>query len=119
MFNLLYQQDYQQQLNITAQLEPIREFNIDVNVQKTFSKNYNELFKNLPTPAAPAVDTFQHLSPLAGGGFTVSYISFQTLFKKTNPNEISQTFNEFQSNRIIIAKRLAACKSLLESNIPG
>ena len=53
LFNLLYQQDYQQQLNITAQLEPLREFNIDVNVQKTFSKNYNELFKNLPAPSMP------------------------------------------------------------------
>ena len=118
-FNLLYQQDFQQQLNITAQLEPLREFNIDVNVQKTFSKNYNELFKNLPTVSAPAVDTFQHLSPLAGGGFTVSYISFQTLFKKTNPNQISQTFNEFQSNRIVIAKRLATANPYWNQTFQG
>ncbi len=107
LFNLLYTQDYQQQLNATAQLEPIREFNIDVNIQKTFTKNYSELYKNLPASDTTTAG-FQHLSPLAGGGFSVSFISFQTLFKKTNPNQITGTFTEFQNNRIIIAKRLAA-----------
>lgn len=105
LFNMLYAQDYQQQLNFTAQLEPIREFNIDVNLQKTFSRNYTELFKNLPVPTGG--EEFQHLSPLAGGGFSVSYISFQTLFKKSDPNQISQTFKQFQDNRIVIANRLA------------
>lgn len=105
LFNLLYTQDYQQQLNFTAQLEPLRELNIDVSVQRTFSKNYSELFKNIS--GAPVVDSFHHLSPLAGGGFSVSYISFKTLFKNSDPNVISPTFQEFQNNRIIIANRLA------------
>lgn len=104
-FNLLYTQDYQQQLNFTAQLEPLREFNIDLNIQKTFSKNYSELFKNIST--TPGIDSFRHLSPLAGGGFSVSYISFKTLFNKSDPTQISKTFQQFQNNRIIVAKRLA------------
>lgn len=103
-FNILYTQDFQQQVNITAQLEPLREFNIDVNLQKTFSKNYSELFKNL---SATSTDDFQHLSPLAGGGFSVSYISFQTLFKKSDPTQISESFKQFQDNRIVVANRLA------------
>ncbi len=37
----------------------------------------------------------------------VSYIGFQTLFKKSDPNQISQTFQEFQDNRVVVAKRLA------------
>ncbi len=106
LFNLLYTQDYQQQLNFTAQLEPVREFNIDINLQKTFTKNYNELYKNLSS--SPVIDSFQHLTPMAGGGFSVSYISFQTLFKKSDPNQISGTFQQFQNNRIIVAKRLAS-----------
>jgi cell surface protein SprA len=94
LFNLLYMQDYQQQLNFTAQLEPLREFNIDVNVQKTFSKNYSELFKN-PTQS-PIIDSFHHLSPLAGGGFSVSYISFQTLFKKSDPTRYLKHSKSFR-----------------------
>jgi len=117
LFNLLYAQSYQQQVNITTQLEPFREFNVDVNVQKTFSKNYTELFKNLSS--APALDTFSHLSPMAGGGFSVSYISFQTLFKKSDPNQISQTFQKFQSNRAIVAKRLASAKPYWDQTFQG
>jgi cell surface protein SprA len=37
----------------------------------------------------------------------VSYISYQTLFKKFDPNVISETFKTFESNRIILSKRLA------------
>lgn len=102
-FNLLFAQDYEQHLSFTAQLEPFREFTIDVNLDKTFTKNYTELFKDTTGTGK----NFGHLSPLAGGGFSVSYISFQTLFKKYKPTEISETFKKFQDNRITIASRLA------------
>ena len=49
----------------------------------------------------------QHLNPYAAGGFSVSYIAFNTLFNKTNPNEISATFQRFEDNRIIVSKRVA------------
>ena len=49
----------------------------------------------------------QHLSPYASGGFSVSYIAFNTMFGKRNPNEITQTFREFEDNRIIVSKRVA------------
>jgi cell surface protein SprA len=102
-FNLLFAQDYEQRFSLTAQLEPFREFTIDVNLDKTFTKNYTELFKDTTGTG----NNFAHLSPLAGGGFSVSYISFQTLFKKYKPTEVSETFNKFQNNRITIANRLA------------
>jgi cell surface protein SprA len=102
-FNLLFAQDYEQRFSLTAQLEPFREFTIDINMDKSFSKNYTELFKDTTGTG----NNFGHLSPLAGGGFSVSYISFQTLFKKYKPTEVSETFNKFQDNRITIANRLA------------
>ncbi len=103
-FNLLFTQSFDQRLSLTAQLEPIKEFVVDLNLDKSFSKNYSELFKDTTGTG----NKFQHLSPLAGGGFNVSYVSFGTLFTKTNPNEISTTFNTFQDNRLIISKRLAS-----------
>lgn len=102
LFNLLYQQDFEQRYTITAQLEPIREFTIDVNLQKTFTKQFSELFKVVDNS-----NKFNHLSPLANGGFNVSYISFKTLFSKYKPTEVSQLFTKFQDNRIIIANKLA------------
>ncbi|MBC7652102.1 MAG: cell surface protein SprA, partial [Deinococcales bacterium] len=103
-FNDFYRQNYQQTLNFTAQLEPIREFTIDLNLDKSFSKEYSELFKDTITNNR---GTKQHLSPYASGGFNVSYISFSTLFKSNNPNEVSATFKQFENNRLIISKRVA------------
>ncbi|HXL58330.1 MAG TPA: cell surface protein SprA, partial [Chitinophagaceae bacterium] len=102
-FNLLFTQDFEQRLSVTAQLEPFKEFVIDVNMDKTFSKDYTELYKDTTGRG----DAFGHLGPYAGGGFSVSYISFQTLFKKYKPTEVSETFNKFQDYRKTIAGRLA------------
>jgi cell surface protein SprA len=102
-FNLFFQQGITQNLNINAQLQPLREFMIDLTLQKTFSKQYQEEFKD-----TTGLGTYGHLSPYASGGFSVSYISFQTLFTKYNPNQVSLTFQKFQNNRFVISQRLAA-----------
>ncbi|MDB5232614.1 MAG: sprA [Chitinophagaceae bacterium] len=102
LFNLLFRQSLEQRFSIAAQLEPLRELMIDVNLEKTFTKDYSELFKD-----TIGNGSFNHLGPLAAGGFSVSYISFNTLFRKFTPNQVSETFTEFENNRIAISRRLA------------
>lgn len=105
LFNNMFRQNFEQRLSITAQIEPIKEFTIDINFDKTFSKEYSELFKDTTTGGG---GKFEHLSPYAAGGFSVSYIAFNTLFKKINPNEVSETFKKFQDYRLIMSQRVAA-----------
>ncbi|MFP5041066.1 cell surface protein SprA [Parasediminibacterium sp. JCM 36343] len=102
-FNNLYRQNFEQKLSITAQIEPIRDLLIDLNIDKTFSKEYTELFKDTTYSNSPQ----QHLSPYASGGFNISYIAFGTMFGNTNPNEVSATFRRFEANRAIISDRAA------------
>ena len=102
-FNFLYRQSFEQRLNITAQIEPIRELIIDLTVDKTFTKDYSALIKDTTGTG----NNFGILNPLFSGGFSVSYISFGTLFGQQNPNELSATFQQFQNNRILISKRVA------------
>jgi cell surface protein SprA len=45
-FNFLFRQSFEQRYEITAQLEPVRELIIDLNLQKSFTKDYSELFKD-------------------------------------------------------------------------
>jgi cell surface protein SprA len=104
LFNTILQQNFDQRLTFTAQLEPVRDLTIAINLNKTFNKNYSELFKD----TTGSGNNFGHLSPYAGGGFDVSYISYKTLFGKFNPNQISATFIKFQDNRQIISQRLGA-----------
>lgn len=101
-FNQLFTQRFDQRLSVQAQLEPIRELMIDVNLDKTFNKNYSALFKDTTGSSGHAL-----LNPLANGSFSVSYISFQTLFRKFNPDQTSETFQQFEANRRQMSLRVA------------
>ena len=103
-FNFLFRQSFEQRLNITAQLEPIRELIIDLNLDKSFTKDYSTLIKDTTGTG----NNFGLLNPLFNGGFSVSYIAFNTMFDQQNPNEISNTFRKFQDSRLIVSQRVAS-----------
>lgn len=113
LVSALIQQRYNQRLNITAQVSPFRDFNIDLNLDKTFDKQYSELYKD--TSKFDNVG-LTRLSPYALGSFTVSYISYQTLFTKFDPNIISETFKTFESNRILLSQKLSASNPYATGN---
>jgi cell surface protein SprA len=104
VFNALIQQRYDQRLNLTAQVNPVRDFNIDLNLDKTFNKNYSELYKD--TTGLPTGGELARLNPYALGSFSISYISYQTLFTKFDPNLLSETFKQFEANRVFLSQKL-------------
>jgi cell surface protein SprA len=104
-FNSIFQQSFDQRITFSAQLEPIRDLNITLNMSKTFNKNYSETFRYVDTSGGTNYK-FMHLNPYAGGGFDVSYVAFKTLFGKFDPNRVSTTFKKFQDNRLVLSKRL-------------
>lgn len=101
-FNSILQQNFDQRLTLSAQIEPVRDLTISLNLDKTFNKDYSELFKDTTSTG----NNFAHLSPYSGGGFNVSYISYKTMFGKFDPNQISETFQQFLDYRTVISKRL-------------
>ena len=103
MLNNLFLQNYGQKLNVTAQVEPFRDFLIDLNLDRSLTKNYSTLFKD-----TLGTGKFNSLNPYSGGGFSMSYISFQTIFGKYDPNNTSETFKQLESNRQILSKRLGS-----------
>ncbi len=112
-FSTIFQQTFDQRLVLTAQVEPVRDLTISLNLSKTFSKNYSELFKDTTGTG----NNFGHLSPYAGGSFDISYISYKTLFGKFDPNRISATFQKFQDYRQVISQRLGVANKY-NTNIP-
>ncbi len=104
LFNSLIQQRYNQKISLTAQLSPIRDLTIDLNLQKTYDKQYSELYKD--TSLLDNVG-LTRLNPYALGSFNITYISYQTLFKKFDPNVVSETFKQFEANRVILSQRLS------------
>ncbi|NDC78208.1 MAG: cell surface protein SprA, partial [Chitinophagia bacterium] len=101
MLNNLFRQSYEQRLSLNAQLEPVKDLQVDLNLDRTLSKTYSSLFKD-----TLGTGQFTNLSPYSGGGFSMTYVSFQTLFRKIDPNVVSQTFQQFEDNRIVLSRRL-------------
>jgi cell surface protein SprA len=113
LFNALIQQRYNQHINVTAQFSPIRDLNVDITFDRVYDKSYSELQKD-------TTGTGLHLArynPYATGSFSMSYISYQTLFEKFDPQEVTATFKQFQNNRAILSQRIAA-KNPYASNNP-
>jgi cell surface protein SprA len=113
-FNLMFRQNLEQRLGLNALIEPVRDLRIEVSLEKTFSKEYTELFKDTTGRAG-----FSHLGALASGGFSISYISFGTLFDAYNPNELSSTFKKFQEYRQVISLRVAEGNPYWKALAPG
>jgi cell surface protein SprA len=102
LVSAMIQQRYNQRLSITAQVSPIRDLTIDFNLEKTFDKQYTELYKD-----TTGVAGLTRLNPYALGSFSISYISYQTLFTDFDPNVVSATFKQFEANRKILSGKLA------------
>ncbi|WP_291907726.1 cell surface protein SprA [Chitinophaga sp. CB10] len=104
LLNIQFQQQYTQRWNVQAQLEPISDLRIDLNMSKSFSKTHSELFKRVDDTSG-----FAHLSPYDAGGFEITYIAVKTMFGDIQTAEgVSQTFRQFENYRNIISQRLGA-----------
>ena len=104
-FNMLFRQGFDQKLSARLLIEPIRSMMIDVRLDKTFTKEYSELFKDTSFDFnGPRI----HSNPLSAGGFNISYIALNTFFDRHDPNVISDQFILFQNYRKIISNRVAA-----------
>jgi cell surface protein SprA len=116
LVSALIQQRYNQKLGITAQISPFRDFNIDLNIDKMYDKGYSELYKD-----TSKVDNvgLTRLSPYAAGSFNISFVAFNTLFQKFNPNEVSETFKTFESYRQVLSHRLKETNPYAAGNPVG
>ncbi len=104
-FNMLFRQTFDQKLSARIMLEPVKSLIIDVNFNKTFSKEYSELYKDTSYNFS---GTKTHANPFSAGGFNISYMALNTFFETHDPNVISLQFKAFQNYRTIISQRLGA-----------
>jgi len=102
LFSQQLQQQYSQNYNITANIEPFKDFRIDLTLKKTFSKSLTELFKD----TIGGGTEYSHLNPYQTGSFDVSFIAARTLFQKRNADRLNQAFYDFENFRQNISRRL-------------
>ncbi|MFH1320076.1 MAG: cell surface protein SprA [Bacteroidota bacterium] len=98
-----YQQTGTKNLDIKAKVEPLPGLRIDLTANRNESRNYSEVFKD----SIGDGEHFEHLSPMEGGNYSISFFSLPTAFTRDDDDHVSKTFTEFANNREGVATLLA------------
>lgn len=101
--NQLYYNTDKEDMNFRAVVEPVRDLRIELTSLRSRNLNYSTNFKFLPS-----ANSFQNLSPVTTGDYSISFFSLRTAFKESNGTNNSALFRQFEANRAIISSRLGA-----------
>ena len=102
-FNQQYREVEGRQLNIQASVNLAKDLKIDLNANRNYSDTYTENYRvDRDDEELP----YRALTPNIYGNYTISTMLIGTSFSKSNES-MSEVFDEFRSNRVIIARRLA------------
>jgi cell surface protein SprA len=98
-FNEQYTEVESRQLDVQANVELLPDLKIDINGSRIYSENYaeNYIVEN---------DRYRSLTPNTFGNFNISTMLIKTAFGSSN-DVTSAAFEDFRSNRLIVAERLA------------
>jgi cell surface protein SprA len=107
-FNVPFVQVHNNKLNVSAQINPIKDLTIDLNAERNYSTNLSENF-NIQNQNYISLNTNEY------GNFGMSTILIRTTFSGGD-GIVNQNFKNFRENRLIIANRLAEQKGTSLTN---
>ncbi len=120
-FNQQYTQVENKILDISANLEPVRDLKIDIIANRRYSENLTENFivedftgPDINNDGIGDPDGVLDYNPLIKntfGNFDISTLLIGTAFSKSDEFN-SQTFDNFRTNRLIVANRLARARGI-------
>jgi len=102
-FNEQFIKRTNKQLNITATAQPVQDLTIDLVADRQYSSSRQENFKIESGEYNPQ-------TPNTFGNFSISTVMLGTFFARSDEN-ISDNFETFKDNRIIIANRVLSDRS--------
>lgn len=94
-------QNFTENLNLKTQIEPFKDFKIQIEAKRDRTGKYSEVLKN-----DTLTNEFEHLSAQRSGTYSISFFSLPTAFKGYGKNNSSSVFDQFVTNRTLIRNRL-------------
>lgn len=91
-----------QDINIRSEIEPFKDFKIQLSVKKTKSASFEEIFKNTSETDEPF---FESLNPSRRGAYSISFSTIRTAFSANDDDNNSPVFEDFENNRLEILER--------------
>ncbi len=98
-FNEQYTEVENRQLDAQVNIELIPDLKIDLNGSRVYAENYAENY-------IVEDGLYRSLTPSAFGNFNISTLLIKTAFSTSDENS-SAAFDDFRSNRLVVADRLA------------
>ncbi len=89
-------------LDIRADVQPLEDFRIQLDLRKEKSANYSEIYRYNDT-----LNSYQSLTPSRYGSYNLSYLTIATAFDKKVGDNGSEAFNRFAQYVATIRQRLA------------
>lgn len=99
-------------LGLKAMIEPFSDLKIQVDMKRTNSGDFQEIFRYDSISSQ-----YNSLTPTRSGTYSVSFLSIKTAFQKDNAENISPNFSDFETYRSVIQSRLNALNSTGEYGI--
>ncbi|RKR85585.1 cell surface protein SprA [Mucilaginibacter gracilis] len=100
--NQLYVTTLNEDMQFKSSIEPIKDLRIELSAFKTRNLNYQTNFKY-----STLTNSFENLSPITSGDYSISYLSIATAFSKnTGIDNTSSVFQKFLDDRAIVSQRL-------------
>ncbi|MAB47028.1 MAG: cell surface protein SprA [Flavobacteriaceae bacterium] len=103
-------------LDYSVNVEPMRDLKIDLIGNRTYAENFTENFRvedyldangnEVPVGTGDGILDYRSLTPNTFGNFNISTALIKTAFSNSDENQ-SDAFDDFRTNRLIIANRLA------------
>ena len=91
--------NYNQTIDARLTLEPFKDFRVDVDLNKNYTKNRSQEYRN-PT-AVNSIDSIRSLNRFDNGSYTISYFTMNSVFKN-----IDEVFDNFSRNRVVVSQLL-------------
>jgi cell surface protein SprA len=95
-----FTQSRMENVNVRANVEPARDFKIQIDLKKETMSSYNETFR-----WDTLEQRFNSFSPSRGGSYRISVNTIKTAFNKSNDEIESQVFQEFEKNIVTVYDR--------------
>ncbi|WP_460220027.1 T9SS outer membrane translocon Sov/SprA [Psychroserpens sp. MEBiC05023] len=105
-FNQQYSETTNKVLDLSADVELIKDLNIDLTGGRVYSENLTQNFNATDIDGDGFSDTYNALITNSFGNFNISTSLIKTAFSKSDETR-SAAFDDFRANRLIVARRLA------------
>jgi cell surface protein SprA len=98
-----YLNKYNDNLQLSASLEPLPDLKIEITALRTYTQTHQEYYRYSDT-----IGKFVSYSAMDNGSFTMSYLMIGTSFTKNGEKIVSPLFNKMEAYRLQIAQRYSA-----------